>query len=109
MKRERRNRIVIAWVLLLTLLPLGFVKATHFHAHEREAASDNPATVPAHSDEESCPICNFFLSPFIETEAPHLTICRPLIDHFIAPACQKAAAVDKPAPTLRAPPYTRLR
>lgn len=71
MKRKRRNRIIIAWVLLLTLMPISIVKATHFH--DGAMAATCHASASSHSqgsdDGGTCPICHFFLSPFVEAPA----------------------------------------
>lgn len=41
MKRKRKNRIIIAWVLLMTLMPISIVKATHHHDIEEVASSQS--------------------------------------------------------------------
>lgn len=66
MKTELK-RILIGWVLLLTLLPFFVVKAVHRHTDSIDvcATSSNSGNS---SHEANCQICHFNLYPFTETE-----------------------------------------
>ena len=107
MKRKRRNRIIIAWVLLLTLMPISIVKATHFH--DGAMAATCHASASSHSqgsdDGGTCPICHFFLSPFVEAPAILLVPFAQPVYIFID--CPYADVIQRkgPSPSLRAPPY----
>lgn len=78
MKRKRKNRIIIAWVLLMTLMPISIVKATHHHDIEEVASSQStdPGQKNSGNDYDSCPICHFLLSPFIESQSFHFFLFR---------------------------------
>lgn len=101
MRRKGRNRIFIAWVLLFTLLPLSLVKATHFHKAE-EAAAGATATEGHHND--GCPICQFFLSPFVAEESLPAKAPVQLLFLFIAPPCRRLTRGQRRHCRLRAPP-----
>lgn len=73
MKTLRRNRIIIALVLLLSLLPMGIVKATHVHDSDAISTVETSGTCHSHNGtaDNDCPICQFILSPFVEEAASY--------------------------------------
>ncbi|MDY5813771.1 MAG: hypothetical protein SPJ97_04505 [Bacteroides sp.] len=110
----RRRRSVVAWILLVSLLPLFVVKATHFHDehgactagfHHHEGHGHHH-----HSDESKqtgnhhCDICLFSLSSFTETAILEFypLECPILPVGF----CYRASRVTAQTvtPSLRAPP-----
>ena len=58
---------LIAWVLMMALLPFFVVKAFHHHEDEH-AASCSHADHPRHSSDD-CAICHFSLSLFTEAQS----------------------------------------
>ena len=109
MKRTRRNRVVIAWALLFALMPITIVKATHFHHNEDAAVPHSALAGHAHdAGSEDCPICNFFLSPFVETSDIHFAFCATLVCVFIARPCEGGEQAVTSSVSLRAPPAARL-
>jgi len=110
MKRKRKNRIIIAWVLLMTLMPISIVKATHHHDIEEVASSQStdPGQKNSGNDYDSCPICHFLLSPFIESQSFHFFYSAQLIFVFIAQPCPGKKKTSLLSATLRAPPSLSL-
>lgn len=110
MKRKKRNRIIIAWVLLLALLPISLVKATHFH--ETGVTSSHHTELPGQpshgNDGNTCPICDFCLSPFVEAPAVHLVFFPQHATPLFAQPCPEPVSVAMSHPTLRAPPSVVL-
>ena len=64
MKTLRRNRIIIALVLLLSLLPMGIVKATHVHDSEAISTVETSGTCHSHNGtaDNDCPISSLISS-----------------------------------------------
>lgn len=107
MKRKRRNRVVIAWVLLLTLMPISIVKATHFHDGATAATCHTSASGHSQGSDEggTCPICHFFLSPFVETPILHfIPFAHPIRTFTDCPYADVVQGKGQ-SPSLRAPPY----
>lgn len=106
MKRKRRNRIIIAWVLLLPLLQVSIVKATHFHDTEESLTSHTAMPDHSHDSDDgcTCPICQFFLSPFIEVPTFHFTCCTQLVSVLILRPCFGVKQTGTLSLSLRAPP-----
>lgn len=61
MKVRTKNRIAVAWLLLMTLMPVFVVKAMHHH--------------------EEIAVCHFTLSPFTQAESFHIQIIIPLFNY----------------------------
>lgn len=61
-----KNRIAVAYLLLLSVMPFFFVKA--FHVHEESVAHGGQQT-PHHDSADKCAICLFTLSSFTEAES----------------------------------------
>ena len=106
MRRRRRNRIILAWVLLFTLMPMGIVKATHLHVRKGAVAMQAaPAGAgQSVSQSDSCPICHFFVSPFVEAPVLRVSFCARLVAFFVAPPCAGVVKAGVLAASLRAPP-----
>ena len=60
------KHIVLAWLLIASLMPVHIVKALHFHNVTEDISSHS--NIPHSHDPDNCCICQFFLSPFIESE-----------------------------------------
>lgn len=71
MKRLEMKRMFSAWLLFAALVPCLLFKTFHYHDHELtdrteiSSSSEQTLSVPSSSDLPNCPICNFFLSPFV--------------------------------------------
>lgn len=106
MERESRKRIVIAWILLLSMMPIVVVKGLHFHSddavmHLQHSASGDFSGGNSFDD---CAICHFFLSPFVETTTSTIIFIFQIASVFI---CGRIAAVvyrSHSAQRLRGPP-----
>ena len=72
-KRNTRHRIGLAWMLLMTFMPLSVVKVFHNHSEETSITCTDAHSGKSHHTCETCPICQFMLSPFIETPSTLLT------------------------------------
>ena len=109
-KKRNNNTAYGAWGLLLCLLPLFFVKATHFHLNAAHAyANEHKQELTleaANATTETCLICQFELVPCVEAV---ITIQAETLIHFCSLIATYSARHDIPAslgvPTLRAPPY----
>ncbi|WP_293651012.1 MULTISPECIES: hypothetical protein [Parabacteroides] len=107
MKAERRKQVFLAWLLLLVMLPFFVVKIAHrhelkevtcctaSHADEGEEHSQNP---------DHCLICNFFLSPFLESHSLdlHFILALSPVERITFPG--KKVFQLSYSPNLRAPP-----
>lgn len=77
MRVKAKSRVIIAWLLFMTLMPFFVVKAIHHHeeceisvCHSESGHSQNPC--------DQCPVCNFTLSPFIQAESFHAQVIIPI-------------------------------
>lgn len=76
-KKKARRRGIVAWMLLMALMPFFMVKTLHYH--EADKSSDSPLSAMSghqHTPQDNCLICQFMLSPFIETEILHLDLIQ---------------------------------
>lgn len=109
MTRKGRKRVFIAWVLLLALMPISIVKATHFHDGGGLTVHNTTTQSSQNSDGgANCPICHFFLSPFIETPEIFVSFCATIVAMLIVGKCPELRQADVLSPTLRAPPCANL-
>ncbi|MBC5646327.1 hypothetical protein H8S77_26010 [Parabacteroides sp. BX2] len=71
MRAERRRQIFLAWLLFIAMLPFFVVKITHRHDPGEAVccSSDTDKTEHHSQNPDHCLICNFFLSPFLETHS----------------------------------------
>ncbi|AVM52390.1 hypothetical protein [Bacteroides zoogleoformans] len=103
MERKRKNKVFVAWLLLLTLMPFFAVKALHFHHSEAEISACHSGETHSHTSDD-CAICHFMLSPFTQAESFQIHIYLSFFNY------QPIYATDKDCPTipypyhLRAPP-----
>ncbi|WP_167549132.1 hypothetical protein [Bacteroides oleiciplenus] len=67
MNSSRKKRVVVAWVLILSLMPFFVVKAFHHHEGEHSVSCSH-ADHPRHSSDD-CAICQFSLSLFTEAQS----------------------------------------
>ncbi len=109
MDTRSKHRVLIAWILLLSLMPLTIVKATHFHDVGEIALSHLTVVTVAGqtqlaSDSGNCPICDFHLPPFIEAAILYFYIYAQLILFFAIRPCAKAEKENTLPFFLRAPP-----
>lgn len=67
MRISVKHRMAIAWMLLMTFIPLFVVKAVHVH-NEKEVVvcHSNACHFHTASAPDHCPICHFTISPFGE-------------------------------------------
>lgn len=88
----------------------SIVKATHHHDIEEVASSQStdPGQKNSGNDYDSCPICHFLLSPFIESQSFHFFYSAQLIFVFIAQPCPGKKKTSLLSATLRAPPSLSL-
>lgn len=103
MKRKAKSRIVIAWVLLVTLMPLFAVKATHFHESSKTSACQ-PTKGHSHSPGDQCLICQFTLSPFTQAESFQIQVAVSVFDFEPAQYADKVCITMLYPYHLRAPP-----
>jgi len=110
MERTNRNRIIIACALLLTFLQVSIIKAVHVHHHDDLEISQTAAHEHSHDSEEgdTCPICNFFLSPFIETTAFNFTFFTESISVLAVRPAKDIIQTEILALYLRAPPKIKF-
>lgn len=66
-----KNRIAVAYLLLLSVMPFFFVKA--FHVHKERACIHDRQQLPHHDSADECAICLFTLSLFTEAESLEYT------------------------------------
>lgn len=103
MKRKAKSRIIIAWTLLVTLMPLFVVKAIHHH-ESNDTSACHSSKGHSHTPGDQCLICQFMLSPFIQAESPQIQVFISVLD------CRAINYADKDCRTmlhpyhLRAPP-----
>ena len=67
MDRITKNRIAVAYLLLLSIMPFFFVKA--FHVHKECVCIHGGQQLPHHDSADKCAICLFTLSSFTEAES----------------------------------------
>lgn len=67
MDRMTKNRIAVAYLLLLSMMPFFFVKA--FHVHKERACIHDGQQFPHHDSADKCAVCLFTLSLFTEAES----------------------------------------
>lgn len=80
MKAERKQRQLIAWILVLCMLPLAATKLTHRHTEERPSCCASHAE--EHEDQDDadyCFVCKFTLSPFLSFESTENTLFLALV------------------------------
>lgn len=107
MRIKAKYHFLVAWLLIMTLMPFFVVKATHFHkeCHTSACQSEDGH---AHSSCNQCPICHFALSPFTEAETFEIHIFLSVL------AYEPVNYTDEDTLTriypyhLRAPPATSL-
>lgn len=104
-KRKYRLRIGIAWVLLLTLMPFHVVKAFHFHEPCTSAACHHDCESDSNSSRpDSCPICHFTLSPFVQVSSLQLCFIAELLPYEVPVFENKGTFSFSYSRGMRAPP-----
>lgn len=101
MKKARGHRSAMAWAMLLTLLIVGGVKATHFHDPGERAAATEAAAGHCADD---CVVCHFVLAPFVVADpaGPVVVAVAPLV--LFLPGAVRLAAPALPTAASRGPP-----
>lgn len=102
MKKTHGHRLAMAWAMLLTLLIVGGVKATHVHAHVGSAVSSEASEASHCADD--CAVCHFLLSAFVVGDAPRLVVETAAALAPLAAAAECLASAELPPPTSRGPP-----
>lgn len=103
MRTKTKNRIIVAWVLLIALMPLFIVKSIHYHS-EKKMISCHSEKGSAQLPADECVVCQFTLSPFTQGETIQIHCLIPVFSY------KPVYRVDKPihrpiySPYLRAPP-----
>lgn len=105
MKKSKRRIVVLAWFLLVSLMPLYVVKALHYHCVERDSAENSCShNDSSHHSLENCPICHFYLLPFTENSLLRLTVFMSFIAVCVACYQCKWFVENTDSIYLRAPP-----
>ncbi len=63
MTKISKHRVIVAWILLLSLLPFYAIKTVHVHEIDKE---EQCAHTGHHHNSNNCAICQFVLSPCTE-------------------------------------------
>lgn len=104
MRLKAKNRIFIAWLLLVTFMPLFMVKALHHHGEE-DATVCHTQDRHSHPTPDHCSICKFTLSPFTQGEIFRLEYIA-LVTSFIPGVDVREICLLRSYPyQLRAPPF----
>ncbi len=98
-------RITIAWMLLIALMPFQIVKSVHYH-ESAVSSSCSHHNCDGDDFQHSCPICNFTLSPFINSETPQLTFVAELLSYAVPGYENGKVFILFHSHGLRAPPFT---
>lgn len=104
MRVKAKSRIVIAWLLFMTLMPLFVVKAVHHHGESETAACQSADGEHSHNPCGQCPVCQFTLSPFTQAEAFHAEVIIPVSDYEVVYRVQSISRRLIRSHHLRAPP-----
>ena len=81
MRVKAKSRIVVAWLLFMTLMPLFVVKAVHHHGESETAVCQSSDGEHSHNPCDQCPVCQFALSQFTQAEAFHAEIIVSVSDY----------------------------
>ncbi|MCF0255951.1 MAG: hypothetical protein HUK10_06655 [Bacteroides heparinolyticus] len=103
MKRKRKYKVIVAWLLLLTLMPFFTVKAIHFHHSEEEASACHSGETHPHTSDD-CAICHFMLSPFTQAESFQIHIFLSVFNYQPVYAADRGCLTILYPYRLRAPP-----
>lgn len=104
--KQRHIKIGIAWLLLATLLQLSLAKAFHSHDGHHCACIQMDSDNHSQDDDCQCPICNFILSPFIESEHTEILPTEILLSNISLPLVDIFSPSAIRAYSLRGPPAT---
>ena len=81
MRVKAKSRIVVAWLLFMTLMPLFVVKAVHHHGESETVVCQSSDGEHSNNPCDQCPVCQFALSPFAQAEAFHAEIIVSVSDY----------------------------
>ena len=81
MRVKAKSRIVVAWLLFMTLMPLFVVKAVHHHGESETVVCQSSDGEHSHNPCDQCPVCQLALSPFAQAEAFHAEIIVSVSDY----------------------------
>jgi len=102
--KRKRMIIRIAWLLLLTLMPFNVVKIIHHHDAPISSSSQHKTSNGHNGDTDTCPICNFVLSPFIPSSIVAVTFIADVFPFEPAVYESKGVSSISYSYGLRAPP-----
>ncbi len=103
MSVKARHRAFVAWLLLMTFMPLMVVKIVHHHGSDGSAPCQKaPSGSPTAAGD--CFICHFLLSPFTEAQDVTLTVFLTVCTLVAASLCAGCPIVSRRTARLRAPP-----
>jgi hypothetical protein len=105
MKRRNVTRIIVAWALLIALMPIGLVKTFHHHDISEAHHSEYAVTV---DNVDDCPICQFVLPFFTEVDSSDVTPSVTLITTIYLCLIGTIRINVRPFFSLRAPPFCLL-
>lgn len=111
-----RTRRLMAWILIMVLMPLMMVKAFHYHPVHTHQDADTVACAHTHDGSHShdghshdsdggCFICHFALSPCVEAHQYQFLILLPSTYRQMVEADAQSSSCAVYAHSLRAPPY----
>lgn len=82
MKESLRNslKIFVAWIVLFSMLSVFFVKDFHTHNNRTLILHHHTDSIPV-ENHHSCPICDFYFDPYIQTES--VTLENTVILHNV--------------------------
>ena len=111
MKRENRNKTIVVWALLLCFMSISIVKAIHVHNADGTVGifrTDAGQTDTGSHDDSDCPICHFYLLPFIESPIFYITFSPHLLSFLLICPLVAIEKRNKLSSSSRAPPMARF-
>ncbi|MBP1613011.1 MAG: hypothetical protein H6Q13_459 [Bacteroidetes bacterium] len=85
-------------------MPINVVKSFHHHNETIQTSSQHQSSNATGHEHHDCPICDFTLSPFIQTESIHLTFIAELLPYTVPTYQNKRTFNLSYSHGLRAPP-----
>ena len=105
MDKITKGRAKIAWLLLITIMPLFIIKTFHYHKIVPIGIETALASQEGHSHVSgTCPICLFSLSPFVESATFVLEVMQYVILVEPIQCLQNPGLKSISTVLLRAPP-----
>ncbi len=102
MRREKKIRIYIAWVLIMALTPFFVVKTFHHHGSGETTSCSHSDTT--HNPCNDCAVCHFSLSFFTQPQPVNFHPILTLIPYEPFTSQDKIVCERTYSHQLRAPP-----